>query len=82
NRLGSAIGVAVLASLLAGFGNNSVQNNAQSDFLPYQVALIGSAIFLLVALLFSLRISDKEVMSKKKKKRLPILQKEKEVVNE
>ncbi|TXR59395.1 MFS transporter [Bacillus sp. AY18-3] len=82
NRLGSAIGVAVLASILAGFGNNSVQNNAQSDFLPYQAALIGSAIFLLVALLFSLRISDKEVMAKKKKKPLPILQKEKEVVNE
>ncbi|OWT49618.1 MDR family MFS transporter [Bacillus sp. K2I17] len=82
NRLGSAIGVAVLASILAGFGNNSVQNNAQSDFLPYQAALIGSAIFLLVALLFSLRISDKEVMEKKKKKPLPILQKEKEVVNE
>ncbi|MGK0532213.1 MDR family MFS transporter [Bacillus sp. 'calajunan'] len=82
NRLGSAIGVAVLASILAGFGNNSVQNNAQSDFLPYQAALIGSAIFLLVALLFSLRISDKEVVAKKKKKPLPILQKEKEVVNE
>ncbi|MBJ8113376.1 multidrug efflux MFS transporter [Bacillus cereus group sp. N6] len=82
NRLGSAIGVAVLASILAGFGNNSVQNDAQSDFLPYQAALIGSAIFLLVALLFSLRISDKEVMAKKKKKPLPILQKEKEVVNE
>ena len=28
NRLGSAIGVAVLASILAGFGSN----NAQSDF--------------------------------------------------
>ena len=78
NRLGSAIGVAVLASILAGFGGN----NVQSDFLPYQAALIGSAIFLLVALLFSLRISDKEVMSKKKKKPLPVLQKEKEVVNE
>jgi len=50
--------------------------------LPYQAALIGSAIFLLVALLFSLRISDKEVMSKKKKKPLPVLQKEKEIVNE
>lgn len=69
NRLGSAIGVAVLASILAGFGNSSVQHNTHSDLLPYQAALIGSAIFLLVALLFSLRISDKEVMSKKKKKR-------------
>lgn len=67
NRLGSAIGVAVLASILAGFGNNSAQHNAHSDFLPYQAALIGSAIFLLVALLFSLRISDKEVMSKEEK---------------
>lgn len=45
NRLGSAIGVAVLASILAGFGNNSVQHNAHSDFFPYQAALIGSAIF-------------------------------------
>ncbi|PEL82690.1 MDR family MFS transporter [Bacillus wiedmannii] len=82
NRLGSAIGVAVLASILAGFGNNGAQHYAHSDFLPYQAALIGSAIFLLVALLFSLRISDKEVMSKKKKKPLPVLQKEKEIVNE
>ena len=67
NRLGSAIGVAVLASILAGFGNSSVQHNTHSDLLPYQAALIGSAIFLLVALLFSLRISDKEVMSKRRK---------------
>ncbi|HDR4907467.1 TPA: multidrug efflux MFS transporter [Bacillus cereus] len=78
NRLGSAIGVAVLASILAGFGSN----NAQSDFLPYQAALIGSAIFLLIALLFSLRISDKEVMSKKKEKILSVSEKEKVLVNE
>ncbi len=78
NRLGSAIGVAVLASILAGFGSN----NAQSDFLPYQAALIGSAIFLLIALLFSLRISDKEVMSKKKEKTLSVSEKEKVLVNE
>ena len=64
NRLGSAIGVAVLASILAGFGGN----NVQSDFYHIKQALIGSAIFLLIALLFSLRISDKEVMSKKKEK--------------
>ena len=70
NRLGSAIGVAVLASILAGFGNSSVQHNTHSDLLPYQAALIGSAIFLLVALLFSLRISDKEVMSKRKNRYL------------
>jgi MFS family permease len=78
NRLGSAIGVAVLASILAGFGGN----HAQSEFLPYQAALIGSAIFLLIALLFSLRISDKEVMSKKKEKTLSISKKEKALVNE
>ncbi|PFJ18255.1 MFS transporter [Bacillus cereus] len=82
NRLGSAIGVAVLASILAAFGSNSVQNNVSADFLPYQAALIGAAIFLFIALLFSLRISDKEVMSKKNKKPLSALQKEKEVVNE
>ena len=64
NRLGSAIGVAVLASILAGFGGN----NVQSDFYHIKQRLIGSAIFLLIALLFSLRISDKEVMSKKKEK--------------
>ncbi|MGA5661829.1 MDR family MFS transporter [Bacillus bombysepticus] len=78
NRLGSAIGVAVLASILAGFGGN----NVQSDFLSYQAALIGSAIFLLIALLFSLRISDKEVMSKKKEKTLSVSEKEKVLVNE
>ena len=45
NRLGSAIGVAVLASILAGFGNNSVQHNAHSDFFPYQAALIDQQYF-------------------------------------
>ncbi|WP_170959889.1 hypothetical protein [Bacillus cereus] len=39
-------------------------------------------LFLLIALLFSLRISDKEVMSNKNKKPLSVLQKEEEVVNE
>ncbi|MFP3377446.1 MDR family MFS transporter [Bacillus sp. SIMBA_069] len=82
NRIGSAIGVAVLASILSGFGSNEIQNNAQSDFLPYQAALIGSATFLLIALLFSLRISDKEVMSKKKEKMLSVSKKEKVLVNE
>ncbi|MGQ7875491.1 MDR family MFS transporter [Bacillus sp. 1A] len=82
NRIGSAIGVAVLASILSGFGSNEIQNNAQSDFLPYQAALIGSAIFLLIALLFSLRISDKEVMAKKKEKMLSVSKKEKVLVNE
>ncbi|TKI97621.1 MFS transporter, partial [Bacillus cereus] len=52
------------------------------DFLPYQAALIGAAIFLLIALLFSLRISDKEVMSKKKEKTLSVSEKEKVLVNE
>ncbi len=79
NRLGSAIGVAVLASILAGFGSN----NAQSDFLPYQAALIGSAIFFAHSTtIFFLRISDKEVMSKKKEKTLSVSEKEKVLVNE
>ncbi|BCC76594.1 hypothetical protein BCJMU62_2285 [Bacillus cereus] len=82
NRLGSAIGVAVLASILSGFGSNEIQNNTQSDFLPYQAALIGSAMFLLAALLFSLRISDKEIMSKKKEKMLSVTKKQKALVNE
>ncbi|CUB10651.1 putative transport protein HsrA [Bacillus cereus] len=82
NRIGSAMGVAVLASVLSGFGSNEVQNHAQSDFSPYQAALIGSAMFLLVALLFSLRISDKEVMSKKKEKMLAVSKKQKALVNE
>ena len=45
NRLGSAIGVAVLASILAGFGNSSVQHNTHSDLLPYQAALIDQQYF-------------------------------------
>ena len=41
NRLGSAIGVAVLASILAGFGSN----NAQSDFYHIKQRLMDQQYF-------------------------------------
>ncbi|KFN02062.1 DHA2 family efflux MFS transporter permease subunit [Bacillus clarus] len=86
NRLGSAIGVAILASLLAGFGSDSVSESGsiESSIVSYQIALIGAAVFLFIALLFALRIRDQDAMSKGNNKPLPTVKevREKEVVNE
>ena len=70
NRLGSAIGVAILASLLAAFGNHNVSEagNESASIVAYQMALLGAAVFLFIALLFVLRIRDAEVIDTSKKK--------------
>ncbi|MBJ8031223.1 MDR family MFS transporter [Bacillus cereus group sp. N21] len=70
NRLGSAIGVAILASLLAAFGNKSVgeAGNESASIVAYQMALLGAAVFLFVALLFALRIRDTDAIATSKKK--------------
>ena len=47
NRIGSAIGIAILASLLGAFGVDSTNTHRVTDLqlIPYQFALIGSAAF-------------------------------------
>ncbi|NEW06372.1 DHA2 family efflux MFS transporter permease subunit [Paenibacillus sp. SYP-B3998] len=60
NRLGSAFGMALLASVLAAIGTSTVDvvGAEQPNLAAYRVALLGAAVFLLVALLFALRIRD------------------------
>jgi EmrB/QacA subfamily drug resistance transporter len=60
NRIGSALGVVVLASLLGAFGTSTTSANGieQPLLVAYQLALLGSAAFLLVALFFALRIQN------------------------
>ncbi|MDQ0268265.1 hypothetical protein [Cytobacillus purgationiresistens] len=53
NRLGAAIGIAVMASLLAGLQNVS-STSTITDPIPYQLSIIGAVLFLLTALLFTL----------------------------
>ncbi|MDC2864275.1 MDR family MFS transporter [Bacillus sp. BP-3] len=64
NRLGSAIGVAILASLLDVLGNDTVGETGtdNTSIAAYQITLIGAAIFLLVALLIALRIRDTDMI--------------------
>lgn len=63
NRLGSAIAVAILASMI-GIAENSVMNGNQLGetlMNPYQFAMFGSAGFLLAALLFALTVRKKDL---------------------
>ncbi|TYR81431.1 DHA2 family efflux MFS transporter permease subunit [Priestia megaterium] len=62
NRLGSAIGVALLASIL-GVLETSTAAAAQNQFdsVPYQAALLGAAAFLLIAFFFAQRIRKDDV---------------------
>lgn len=56
NRIGSAVGVVLLASLLGAIGTINTTGTEQLPLLAYQFALLGSAAFLLVALFFALCI--------------------------
>ena len=56
NRLGSMLGVAILASFL---GTSSAKGNEQVNLLIYQYALMGAAMFLLVAFIIALRFKEK-----------------------
>ncbi|EMA6343946.1 multidrug efflux MFS transporter [Bacillus cytotoxicus] len=65
NRLGSAIGVAILASMLALESHITGEMEVgQTDITAYQVALCTAAGFLFIALLFALRIRDESVSKK------------------
>lgn len=67
NRLGSAFGVAVLASVLAALGAGAEAADAagggSASLGAYRAALLGAAAFLLAALLFALRLRDADAAS-------------------
>ncbi|WP_285769428.1 DHA2 family efflux MFS transporter permease subunit [Peribacillus sp. SI8-4] len=69
NRIGSAIGVAILASILGAVGTSTMVANGETEvhLASYQIALLGSAAFLFAALLFALRLTkdDFKAMSAK-----------------
>ncbi|MGE7879683.1 MDR family MFS transporter [Peribacillus muralis] len=57
NRIGSAIGVAILASIIGAVGTGTGANgDLEVHLASYQFALLGSALFLVAALLFALRL--------------------------
>lgn len=60
NRLGSAIGMALLSAVLAGVGTTTVTATGamESNMLAYRLALLGAAAFLLIGLWFALKIRD------------------------
>ncbi|MFJ7367420.1 DHA2 family efflux MFS transporter permease subunit [Peribacillus frigoritolerans] len=56
NRIGSAMGVAILASILGAAGADTMGTNGHVNLSSYQFALFGSAILLVIALLFAIRL--------------------------
>ncbi|GAS84233.1 MDR family MFS transporter [Paenibacillus amylolyticus] len=60
NRLGSAIGMALLSAVLAGVGTTTVTTTGtmEPNMLAYRLALLGAAAFLLIGLCFALKIRD------------------------
>ncbi|WP_458353655.1 DHA2 family efflux MFS transporter permease subunit [Peribacillus frigoritolerans] len=56
NRIGSAMGVAILASILGVAGADTMGTNGHVNLSSYQFALFGSAILLVIALLFAIRL--------------------------
>ena len=65
NRLGSAVGVAILASVLGALGTSEMARSGieQSNLASYQYALLGSAIFLVIGLIISLRLKKEDFKS-------------------
>ncbi|MCK1986179.1 DHA2 family efflux MFS transporter permease subunit [Peribacillus simplex] len=60
NRIGSAMGVAILASILGavGTGKMGTDGNQLVNLSAYQFALLGSAVLLVIALLFAMRLRN------------------------
>lgn len=56
NRIGSAMGVAILASILGAVGADTMGTNGHVNLSSYQFALFGSAILLVIALIFAMRL--------------------------
>ncbi|MBR8645616.1 multidrug efflux MFS transporter [[Brevibacterium] frigoritolerans] len=66
NRIGSAIGVAILASILGAVGTSSIGTNGEQHFslASYQFALLGSVALLVIALLFAMRLKKDDFKAK------------------
>lgn len=60
NRIGSALGVVVIASLLGAFTTSTI-GSSQQPIVAYRIALLGCAAFLLIALIFALCIRKADV---------------------
>lgn len=62
NRLGQAIGLALLGSILSGIGTHTVNESGvlQPNLLAYQGAMFGSVVFLLIAFAIVLKVRDAE----------------------
>ena len=65
NRIGSAVGVAILASVLAALGTNEMAMNGveRINLLSYQVALLGSVVFLIIGLIISMSLKKEDFKS-------------------
>ena len=70
NRIGSALGVVVIASILESLGTSTTDVSGVT--LPYsfayEVALWGSAALLIVALIFALYIRSDDIVTTKPEK--------------
>lgn len=65
NRVGSAVGVALLASVMGALGTSemTVDGIERSNLASYQVALLGSAVFLVLGLIISLSLKKEDFKS-------------------
>lgn len=65
NRVGSAVGVAILASVLGALGTSEKRTDGmvQIDLASYQFALLGSAVFLVIGLIISLSLKKTDFKS-------------------
>lgn len=64
NRVGSAVGVAILASVLGVLGTNETTNGVERiNLASYQVALLGSVVFLIIGLIISLSLKKEDFKS-------------------
>jgi ABC-type proline/glycine betaine transport system permease subunit len=66
NRIGSAIGVAILASILGAVGTSSIGTNGEQhvNLTSYQFALLGSVALLVIALLFAMSLKKGDFKAK------------------
>jgi len=73
NRLGPAIGLAVLSGILAIAGTDAMHaaGDAEPDIMAYRAALLGAAGFLLIGLGFALRLRDSDAAATMAK-RVPV----------
>ncbi|WP_426333737.1 MDR family MFS transporter [Paenibacillus silvae] len=70
NRLGSAIGMAILSAVLAGAGTTTLTatGTLEPNMTAYRLALLGAAAFLFIGLWFALMIRDVDAATTIRKK--------------